>query len=164
MFSGDKLFGSVQSGILAGKNDLINSIKNFSIFRTYRCSDIVLYELQKTTELYLQKNEENIPFWNLLKMTYSELESRFEKITKESNVKHKIINGESLIGGGTLPNITLSSPVMVLDVDGSEKVLMKLISNEYPIIPRVVDGKINIDLRSVFKDQDGEIAKFINSL
>ena len=97
-------------------------------------------------------------------MTYSELESRFEKITKESNVKHKIIKGESLIGGGTLPNITLSSPVMVLDVDGSEKVLMKLISNEYPIIPRVVDGKINIDLRSVFKDQDGEIAKFINSL
>ena len=53
---------------------------------------------------------------------------------------------------------------MVLDVDSSEKVLMKLISNEYPIIPRVVDGKINIDLRSVFKDQDGEIAKFINSL
>jgi L-seryl-tRNA(Ser) seleniumtransferase len=164
MFSGDKLFGSVQSGIIAGKNELINSIKNFSIFRTYRCSDIVLYELQKTTELYIQKNEEDIPFWNLLKKTYSELESRFEKISENSNIKHKIINGESLIGGGTLPNITLSSPVMVLDVDKSEKVLMKLISNEYPIIPRVVDGKINIDLRSVFENQDDEIAKFLNSL
>ena len=164
MFSGDKLFGSVQSGIIAGKDELINSIKNFSIFRTYRCSDIVLYELQKTTELYIQKNEEDIPFWNLLKKTYSELESRFEKITENSNIKHKIINGESLIGGGTLPNITLSSPVMVLDVDKPEKVLMKLISNEYPIIPRVVDGKINIDLRSVFENQDDEIAKFLNSL
>ena len=43
MFSGDKLFGSVQSGIIAGKNELINSIKHFSIFRTYRCSDMVLY-------------------------------------------------------------------------------------------------------------------------
>ena len=164
MFSGDKLFGSVQSGIIAGKNELINSIKNFSIFRTYRCSDIVLYELQKTTELYIQKNEEDIPFWNLLKKTYSELESRFEKISENSNIKHKIINGESLIGGGTLPNITLSSPVMVLDVDKSENVLMKLISNEYPIIPRVVDGKINIDLRSVFENQDDEIAKFLHSL
>jgi len=69
-----------------------------------------------------------------------------------------------LIGGGTLPNTTLSSPVMVLDVDKSENVLMKLISNEYPIIPRVVDGKINIDLRSVFENQDDEIAKFLNSL
>jgi len=164
MFSGDKLFGSVQSGIIAGKNELINSIKKFSIFRTYRCSDIVLYELQKTTELYIQKNEENIPFWNLLKNTYSDLENRFCKIIEKSNVNHKIINGESLIGGGTLPNITLSSPVMVLDVDESENVLMKLISNEYPIIPRVVDGKINIDLRSVFENQDDEIAKFLNSL
>ena len=164
MFSGDKLFGSVQSGIIAGKNELINSIKKFSIFRTYRCSDIVLYELQKTTELYIQKNEENIPFWNLLKNTYSDLENRFGKIIEKSNVNLKIINGESLIGGGTLPNITLSSPVMVLDVDESENVLMKLINNEYPIIPRVVDGKINIDLRSVFENQDDEIAKFLNSL
>jgi len=164
MFSGDKLFGSVQSGIIAGKNELINSIKKFSIFRTYRCSDIVLYELQKTTELYIQKNEENIPFWNLLKNTYSDLENRFGKIIEKSNVNLKIINGESLIGGGTLPNITLSSPVMVLDVDESENVLMKLLNNEYPIIPRVVDGKINIDLRSVFENQDDEIAKFLNSL
>jgi len=164
MFSGDKLFGSVQSGIIAGKNNLIESIKTFSIFRTYRCSDIVLHELQKTTELYIQKNEENIPFWNLLKKTYSELESRSEKIIEKSNVKQEIINGESLIGGGTLPNITMSSPVIVLDIEESENTLMKLISNEYPIIPRVVDGKINIDLRSVFENQDDEIAKFLNSL
>ena len=164
MFSGDKLFGSVQSGIIAGKSELIESIKTFSIFRTYRCSDIVLHELQKTTELYIQKNEENIQFWNLLKKTYSELESRFEKIIEKSNVKQTIINGESLIGGVTLPNITLSSPVMVLDVEESENTLMKLISNEYPIIPRVVDRKINIDLRSVFENQDDEIAKFLNSL
>ena len=164
MFSGDKLFGSVQSGIIAGKYELIESIKSFSIFRTYRCSDIVLYELQKTTELYLQKNEENIPFWNLLKNTYSQLENRIQKIIKKSNLEYKIINGESLIGGGTLPNITLSSPVMVLDIDESEKVLEKLVSNEYPIIPRIINGKINIDLRSVFESQDNEIAKFLNSI
>ena len=164
MFSGDKLFGSVQSGIIAGKHELIESIKAFSIFRTYRCSDIVLYELQKTTELYIQKNEENIPFWDLLKKTYSELESRFQKIIDKSNVKHKIINGKSLVGGGTLPNITLSSPVMILDIDESENILMKLIGNETPIIPRIVDGKINIDLRSVFESQDDEIAKFLISL
>jgi len=63
-----------------------------------------------------------------------------------------------------LPNITLSSPVMVLDIDEPERVLKKLLSNEYPIIPRVVNGEINIDLRSVFENQDHEIAKFLNSL
>ena len=164
MFSGDKLFGSVQSGIIAGEHKLIDSIKTFSIFRTYRCSDIVLNELQKTTELYIKKDEENIPFWNLLKNTYSQLENRLQKIIEKCNLEHKIINGESLIGGGTLPNITLSSPVMVLDIDEPERVLKKLLSNEYPIIPRVVNGEINIDLRSVFENQDHEIAKFLNSL
>ena len=55
MFSGDKLFGSVQSGIIAGKSDIILSIKNFSIFRTYRCSAIVLHELQKNYRTVLEK-------------------------------------------------------------------------------------------------------------
>jgi len=58
----------------------------------------------------------------------------------------------------------VSSPVIVLDIEESENTLMKLISNEYPIIPRVVGGKINIDLRSVFENQDDKIAKFLNSL
>ncbi len=58
----------------------------------------------------------------------------------------------------------MSSPVIVLDIEESENTLMKLISNEYPIIPRVVGGKINIDLRSVFENQDDKIAKFLNSL
>ena len=102
--------------------------------------------------------------WFIILFILVAIDSLKSKNNVPKNVKHKIINGESLIGGGTLPNITLSSPVMVLDVDRSEKVLMKLINNEYPIIPRVADGKINIDLRSVFKDQDDEIAKFINSL
>ena len=67
MFSGDKLFGSVQSGIIAGKNELINSIKTSVSSEHTDAQDMVLYELQKTTELYIQKNEEDIPFWNLLK-------------------------------------------------------------------------------------------------
>ena len=54
--------------------------------------------------------------------------------------------------------------INILDVEESENTLMKLISNEYPIIPRVVDGKINIDLRSVLENQDNKIAEFLNSL
>ena len=80
MFSGDKLFGSLQSGIIAGKTKIVEAIKSFSIFRTYRCSPVVLYELQETTDLYIKKLEEKIPFWNLLTRTYDELELRIHKI------------------------------------------------------------------------------------
>jgi L-seryl-tRNA(Ser) seleniumtransferase len=164
MFSGDKLFGSVQSGIIAGNSEIVDSIKNFSIFRTYRCSAIVLSELQKTTEMYLKKSEKNIPFWSLLTEQYIDLEKRIKEITK--NIKHnfEIITGVSIIGGGTLPNVTLKSPVLVLNISETDKILTELLGNEIPIIPRVANGKINLDLRSVFENQDSAITKFLNSI
>lgn len=164
MFSGDKLFGSVQSGIIAGNSEIVDSIKNFSIFRTYRCSAIVLSELQKTTEMYLRKSERNIPFWSLLTEQYVDLEKRIKEITKNINHNFEIITGESIIGGGTLPNVTLKSPVLVLNISETDKILTELLGNEIPIIPRVANGKINLDLRSVFENQDSEITKFLNSI
>ena len=164
MFSGDKLFGSVQSGIIAGNSEIVDSIKNFSIFRTYRCSAIVLSELQKTTEMYLKKSEINIPFWSLLTKQYVDLEKRIKEITKNINHNFEIITGVSIIGGGTLPNVTLKSPVLVLNISETDKILTELLGNEIPIIPRVANGKINLDLRSVFENQDSEITKFLNSI
>ena len=164
MFSGDKLFGSVQSGIIAGNSEIVDSIKNFSIFRTYRCSAIVLSELQKTTEIYLKKLEKNIPFWSLLTEQYVDLEKRIKEITKNINHNFEIITGVSIIGGGTLPNVTLKSPVLVLNISETDKILTELLGNEIPIIPRVANGKINLDLRSVFENQDSEITKFLNSI
>lgn len=164
MFSGDKLFGSVQSGIIAGNSEIVDSIKNFSIFRTYRCSAIVLSELQKTTEMYLRKSERNIPFWSLLTEQYVDLEKRIKEITKNINHNFEIITGVSIIGGGTLPNVTLKSPVLVLNISETDKILTELLGNEIPIIPRVANGKINLDLRSVFENQDSEITKFLNSI
>jgi len=164
MFSGDKLFGSVQSGIIAGNSEIINSIKNFSIFRTYRCSAIVLHELQKTTEMYLRKSEEYIPFWSLLTIQYVDLEQRIKEITKNINHNFEIIAGRSIIGGGTLPNVRIESPILVLNLSETDKILAELLGNEIPIIPRVVNGKINLDLRSVFENQDSEIIKFLNSI
>ena len=164
MFSGDKLFGSVQSGIIAGNSEIVDSIKNFSIFRTYRCSSIVLSELQKTTEMYLKKSEINIPFWSLLTKQYVDLEKRIKEITKNINHNFEIITGVSIIGGGTLPNVTLKSPVLVLNISETDKILTEMLGNEIPIIPRVANGKINLDLRSVFENQDSEITKFLNSI
>ena len=82
MFSGDKLFGSVQSGMIAGDDDLVNEIKTYSLFRTYRCSPMTLFELQETVLKYINKQEKEIPFWNLITQTYSSLEDRCKNIAK----------------------------------------------------------------------------------
>ena len=92
MFSGDKLFGSVQSGIIAGKENLVKEIKNDPLFRTYRCSPLILFELQNTVNKYIDKNEMSIPIWSSLLMKYEELLARVDDISKKISIDHKIFD------------------------------------------------------------------------
>jgi L-seryl-tRNA(Ser) seleniumtransferase len=164
MFSGDKLFGSVQSGIIAGKSNLIEDIKKYSLFRTYRCSPSILFELQETVSHYLNKDESSIPFWHLMTRSYKSLEIRLSNIVTDSNFKFDIEEGTSLIGGGTLPEVTMKSPVLLLKEKGNSSTLEKLLQNEIPIIPHFYKNRICIDLRSVFEDQDKIIKSCLNKL
>lgn len=164
MFSGDKLFGSVQSGIIAGNSELIENIKNYSLFRTYRCSPSTLFELQETVSHYINKEELNIPFWHLVSQSYQSLETRVKNIVSESSFKFDIEEGTSLIGGGTLPNVTMKSPIMLLKEEASNSLLEILLQNDIPIIPHFYKNRICIDLRSVFEDQDKFIKTCLNKL
>ena len=164
LFSGDKLFGSVQSGIIAGNSELIENIKNYSLFRTYRCSPSTLFELQETVSHYINKEELNIPFWHLVSQSYQSLETRVKNIVSESSFKFDIEEGTSLIGGGTLPNVTMKSPIMLLKEEASNSLLEILLQNDIPIIPHFYKNRICIELRSVFQDQDKIIKTCLNKL
>ena len=162
MFSGDKLFGSVQSGIIAGDDKLVNEIKNYSLFRTYRCSPITLFELQETVLKYINKQEKEIPFWNLITQPYSSLEKRCKNIAKSISFSASIEKGESVIGGGTLPDVTLESPILLINNEKTINTINQLIRNDIPIIPRIIKDQVCLDLRSVFHNQDDVIVQALN--
>ena len=164
MFSGDKLFGSVQSGIIAGKSRFVKNIKEYSLFRTYRCSPSTLFELQETVSHYVDRAESNIPFWHLVSQSYQSLEARANAIIADSSLKFDIEEGTSLIGGGTLPEVTMRSPVLLVKDGDSSSSLKILLQNEVPIIPHFYKNRICIDLRSVFEDQDETISTCLNKL
>ena len=163
MFSGDKLFGSVQSGMIAGDDDLVNEIKNYSLFRTYRCSPMTLYELQETVLKYINKQEKEIPFWNLITQSYSSLEDRCKNIAKSISFSTSIEKGESVIGGGTLPDVTLESPILLINNEKTLDTINQLIKNDIPIIPRIIKDQVCLDLRSVFHNQDDIIVQALNN-
>ena len=163
MFSGDKLFGSVQSGMIAGNEGLVKEIKNFSLFRTYRCSPITLFELQETAVKYLNKKEKEIPFWNLITEPYSSLEERCKNIAKSISFSTTIEKGKSVIGGGTLPSVTLESPILLIEYEKTGNIINQLIKNDIPIVPRIVKDRVCLDLRSVFNDQDAAIVQALNN-
>ena len=163
MFSGDKLFGSVQSGMIAGDDDLVNEIKNYSLFRTYRCSPMTLFELQETVLKYINKQEKEIPFWNLITQPYSSLEDRCKNIAKSISFSTSIEKGESVIGGGTLPDVTLESPILLINNEKTLDTINQLIKNDIPIIPRIIKDQVCLDLRSVFHNQDDIIVQALNN-
>ena len=163
MFSGDKLFGSVQSGMIAGNEGLVKEIKNYSLFRTYRCSPITLFELQETAVKYLNKKEKEIPFWNLITEPYSSLEERCKNIAKSISFSTTIEKGKSVIGGGTLPDVTLESPVLLINNEKTGNIINKLIKNDTPIVPRIIKDQVCLDLRSVFGNQDAVIVQALNN-
>ena len=163
MFSGDKLFGSVQSGMIAGDDDLVNEIKNYSLFRTYRCSPMTLFELQETVLKYINKQEKEIPFWNLITQPYSTLEDRCKNIAKSISFSTSIEKGESVIGGGTLPDVTLESPILLINNEKTVDTVNQLIKNDIPIVPRIIKDQVCLDLRSVFHNQDDIIVQALNN-
>ena len=163
MFSGDKLFGSVQSGIIAGNQRIIKKIKDSPLFRTYRCSPFTLYELQETTKKYISKSELEIPVWKMISLTYDDLYKRVEEISKIIKFEHSIVDDYSIMGGGTMPNKKIHSPVLKFDILNNEHLLGDLISNSTPIIPRTNKEKIVIDIRSSDKKNDEIIKNFFLS-
>ena len=164
MFSGDKLFGSVQAGIIAGGRELVNNIKESPLFRTYRCSPVVTYELQKTTNLYLSKKEAAIPFWRSLQITHGELLKRVENISSKLTLDHSIDDDYSLIGGGSMPEVKIPFPVISIAASKDSNILSKLATLDTPVIPRVNDNKIIFDIRSSFEFDDEIIVNALNNL
>lgn len=164
MFSGDKLFGSLQSGIIAGDNEMIQSIKESPLFRTYRCSPLTLFELQETTNKYVSKNEIEIPLWKMIAMNYEELENRIKSITENLKIKHEVVQDNSVMGGGTLPNKFIASPVIQISELENTNLMSKLIHNEIPIIPRINKNNIIIDVRSTSEKNDIPIKDFFTNL
>ena len=164
MFSGDKLFGSVQSGIIAGKENLVNEIKDGPLFRTYRCSPLILFELQNTVNKYIDKNEMSIPIWSSLLMKYEELLARVNGISKKISIDHKIFDSESLIGGGTMPDKKLLTPAIGISSKNIDEDLRILSNQEIPLIPRISEDKIIIDVRSCPVEDDKKIIELLNKL
>ena len=164
MFSGDKLFGSVQSGIIAGNKKIIESIKKAPLFRTYRCSPLTLFELQETTKKYISKKELEIPLWKMIAINYEDLENRVMSVSKKLKIKHEIVQEFSVMGGGTLPNKLIPSPVIRIKESDHKDLINKLMQYETPIIPRINKDNIVIDLRSTLEKNDKFIEDFFSEL
>ncbi len=161
-FSGDKLFGSVQAGIIVGKKELIKRLKKNQLLRMLRVDKITLSILEESVKAYLQQNYEQIPTLKLLFQDINSLQKRAEKLQKSLGKDIcEVISSTTFMGGGTLPNRKF--PTIALHIKGKAIELEKKFRKKY-LIGRIEQNKFLIDFRSIMPSIDDNIEQIIKEV
>ena len=166
-FSGDKLLGGPQAGIIAGKRDLITALRREPFFRALRCDKLILSALEATVNVYLHGNPwEKIPVLMLLNTSLDDLKARAAKILDQLAglpLQARVCLGEGQVGGGTLPTSKVPSPVIEIVPDGISlpHFASQLRQSSPPVVGVISGGAYQIHLRTMYGRQDGLLVEAI---
>ncbi len=169
IFSGDKLLGGPQAGIICGKKELVQKLRRHPLFRALRVDKLTIAALEATLGAYLRHAVDEIPTLRMLRTSSAELTRRADRLLARlreqitgTDVKIELVEGESLAGGGSTPSQSLRSPVFQIRSERRsaaelERRLRRGTSGA-SVIARIEEDHIVIDLRTVFEDQEAELA------
>jgi|SRR5271157_116069 len=156
-FSGDKLLGGPQAGIILGKAELIDRIRKHPLARAVRADKTCLAGLTATLLHYLRDEaDREIPVWRMIAATPEQLKARAKHWVVKLG-QGEVAASESTVGGGSLPGESLPTWVMALDVKSPDKTLEKLRAVQPPVIARTEKGRLLFDPRTVLPEQDGAL-------
>ena len=157
LFSGDKLLGGPQAGIIIGKKELLDKIKKHPLARAVRADKSCLAGLTATLTHYLKDEaEREIPIVRMMSLTLEQVKGRAEAWREELG-QGNVVEGESTVGGGSLPDESIPTFLLELQVKSAEKFLRALRKNNPPIIARTENDKVLLDPRTVFPEQEGAL-------
>jgi L-seryl-tRNA(Ser) seleniumtransferase len=163
-FSGDKLIGGPQAGILVGRRDLIEKLKKHPLARAIRADKLCLAALSATLVHYLKDEAEcSVPIWQMIAATPEQNRSRAQSWADQIGVG-EVIPGQSTIGGGSLPGETLPTYLLGLHVSKPNQFLAKLRQASPPIIARVLDDLVVLDPRTVLPEQEGALIATLKAI
>ena len=157
LFSGDKLFGGPQAGVMVGRKDLINALTRHPLARAFRIDGPSLAALGATAELYSDGRGAEIPLWEMASRTYVELERRCAGVVEQAGIGARIVESSSVLGGGSIPGAGIPSPVITID-ERVDQAFHALLRNQPPILARREGGTLLLDLRAVDPREDAAVA------
>ena len=157
-FSGDKLLGGPQAGLIVGKKTLVQQLKAHPLARALRVDKVTLAGLQATLLHYL-KNEaaKKIPVWQMIAATPAELDARaaaWARRWHEFGLATGVVDAQSTVGGGSLPGETLPTRAVALQVLSPDVFMARLRANDPPVIARIEEGRVLIDPRTVLSHDE----------
>ncbi len=168
-YSGDKLLGGPQAGVLSGRADLIARMRSNSLFRALRVDKLTYAALEATLLAYVKNDLDSIPVARMMHLSREGIERRAVAVAaraRSSALTIEIIDGESVIGGGAAPSAVLPTRLLAVTGDGltANEISARLRASDPPVIARVEDGRVLFDLRTVFPDQDEIVIAALRAL
>jgi L-seryl-tRNA(Ser) seleniumtransferase len=163
-FSGDKLLGGPQAGLIIGRKKLLDKIKKHPLARAVRADKTCLAGVTATLMHYLKDEaERKIPIVRMMSFTPEQVKVRAEAWRKALG-QGEVVKAESTVGGGSLPEESMPTFVLSLSLKSPDKFLKKLRGSNPPIIARTENDKVLLDPRTVLEEQDGKIISALRSL
>jgi L-seryl-tRNA(Ser) seleniumtransferase len=165
-FSGDKLLGSVQAGIIIGKKELIEKIKKNQLLRMLRVDKITLSILEDTLNSYLKNELNNIPTLKMLFTSLETLEQRANNLLEivKTFCKSEVIKTQTLIGGGTTPNKKIPSIALCIEHDKYKPNQLEKLLRKNNLIARIENEKLLLDFRTIQEDEIEKIADILKKV
>ncbi len=162
LFSGDKLLGGPQAGVIAGRADLVRACAAHPLYRAFRPGALVLSALQDVALAYLDRSAGRLPFWRMAAAEVDDLESRAHRIveTLAGSAGAEVVSCASVPGGGTLPGVEIPSAGVAVAGDRTAE----LRAWSPPVIARVEDDRTILDLRTVEPDDDEVVVAALRDL
>jgi L-seryl-tRNA(Ser) seleniumtransferase len=156
LFSGDKLLGGPQAGIVAGRRDLIATLRRNPLARAFRIDPAAAAALAATLEAYAVGRVAELPFWRMATLTAAEVETRAREVARAAGVEAATVPGPSLVGAGAAPGAEIGSAHLRLA--GADRVFPALLANRPPVVARRQAGEVVVDLRTVEPADDELVA------
>ncbi|MGA7683786.1 MAG: L-seryl-tRNA(Sec) selenium transferase [Terriglobales bacterium] len=171
-YSGDKLLGGPQAGLITGRSDLVGRMRANSLFRALRVDKLTYAALEATLLAYVKHDHAGVPVLRMMHLSKDEIAARAEALVSRINsaaaakLKLELIDGESVIGGGAAPTAVLPTRLIALSHQehSTDELCARLRQSDPPVIARVEDGRVLLDLRTVFPEQDTAVVEILNSL
>jgi L-seryl-tRNA(Ser) seleniumtransferase len=173
-FSGDKLLGGLQSGLIVGRSEVIETVRKHPLYRALRVDKLIYAALEATLEIYRKESAlAEIPVLKMLSLTNDELKTRTEKFAQKlrekvgenKDLQFEVIEGNSVVGGGSAPMVQPISTLLALKHEMPVNELeQKLRSSKPPVIARIFEDKVLIDLRTVSEKEEGELLEILGKI
>lgn len=166
-FSGDKLLGGPQAGILAGSAPLVAALKKEPFFRALRCDKLILAALQATVDLLLDGRHDEIPIRRMMSIPIDQLQTRAERIVTAlhgSTLRISISRGRSQVGGGSLPRTVIPTVTLDFELVSPDDLATRLRLGTPPIIGYTAADRFKLDLRTMFPHQDEQLVAALRAV